>query len=98
MTSRSSMLAMILSWPPQRTQASISIPNSAYIDEARSQRLRDAFTHAGKKIDMGRSCPRFKSLDDLDLAAIATEIASTSPADFIAHDEASLARAQSADP
>jgi hypothetical protein len=30
MTSGSSMLAMILSWPPQRTQTSISMPNTRF--------------------------------------------------------------------
>ena len=61
----------------------------AYMDEARSERLREAFARAGKKIDMGKSCIRFKSLDDLELDAIAAEIASTSPDDFIARYEAS---------
>lgn len=61
----------------------------AYMDEARSERLREAFARAGKKIDMGKSCIRFKSLDDLKLDAIAAEIASTSPEDFIARYEAS---------
>jgi len=61
----------------------------AYMDEARSERLREAFARAGKKIDMGKSCIRFKSLDDLELDAIAAEIASTSPEDFIVRYEAS---------
>jgi hypothetical protein len=30
MTSGCSMLATILSWPPQRTQASISMPNTRF--------------------------------------------------------------------
>lgn len=37
----------------------------------------------GKKLDLGKSCLRFKSLDDLDLDLIASTIASTSVADFI---------------
>jgi hypothetical protein len=33
----------------------------AYMDEARAMRLRDAHARAGKKLDMGKSCVRFKS-------------------------------------
>jgi uncharacterized protein YdhG (YjbR/CyaY superfamily) len=59
----------------------------AYMDEARARRLREAFRRAGKRIDMGKSCIRFMSLDDLDLDAIAAEIASTPPDQFIARHE-----------
>ena len=38
---------------------------SEYMDQARTQRLRDEFAKAGKKLDMGKSCVRFKKLDDL---------------------------------
>ena len=65
----------------------------AYLDEGRAQRLRDAHASAGKKLDMGKSCVRFKSLDALELEAIAAEIASTTPAQFIARYEASRAGA-----
>lgn len=64
----------------------------AYMDEARATRLRDAHARAGKKLDMGKSCIRFKSLDDLELDAIASEIASTTPAQFIERYEAERAR------
>lgn len=55
----------------------------AYLEETRAKRLRDAFARAGKKIHMGKSCIRFKSLDDLALDAIATEVASMPPDEFI---------------
>ena len=62
------------------------------MDEARAMRLRDAHARAGKKLDMGKSCIRFRSLDDLELDAIAAEIASTTPAQFIERYEAERAR------
>jgi hypothetical protein len=71
---------------------------SVYSDPAREQWLRDAFKKAGKKLDMGKSCVRFKKLDDLPLDAIGTLIAGTPPADFItlyetARKQAATARA-----
>ncbi len=41
----------------------------------------------GKKRNMGKSCVRFKTADDLPLALIAQTVASTSVADFIAQYE-----------
>ena len=55
----------------------------AYNDDGDLQRLKDAFARAGKKLDMGKSCVRFKSLDDLPLPAIGEVIASVSPEQFI---------------
>jgi hypothetical protein len=57
-------------------------------------RLREAFAHAGKRLDMGKSCLRFASLDDLELDAVAAVIASTPPAEFIARYEAVRAQAR----
>ena len=45
--------------------------------------LVKAFKAANKKLNMGKSCIRFKTLDDLPLDAIAEIIASTSVDDFI---------------
>lgn len=42
-----------------------------------AQKLRDGFKAAGKKLDMGKACIRFKSADDLALDAIAEAVAST---------------------
>lgn len=56
----------------------------AYASPERTQRLRDEAAAAGKKLDMGKSCIRFKKADDLPLDAIAREIASTTPEEFIA--------------
>ena len=54
--------------------------------------LREEFTKAGKKLDMGKSCVRFKSLDDLPLDVIGKAIASTPPEKLIERHERSRAR------
>ena len=57
--------------------------NCVYASKERTERLRAAFAAAGKKLDMGKSCIRFKKADDLALEYIAEEIASTTPEEFI---------------
>ena len=58
--------------------------NCVYISEERTRRLAEAFAEAGLKLDMGKSCIRFRTADDLALDVIAREIASTAPAEFAA--------------
>ncbi len=60
-----------------------------YSDPKREKQLRDAFTKADKKLDMGKSCIRFKTVEDLPLPAIGKIIASTTPKAFIKAYEAS---------
>lgn len=55
----------------------------AYASKARTGRLRAAFAAAGKSLDMGKSCIRFKRADELPLEFIRDEIASTTPDEFI---------------
>ena len=55
--------------------------------------LREQFERAGKKLDMGRSCIRFRKLDDLPLDVIGRVIASSPPDDYIAAYEAVRGRA-----
>lgn len=64
---------------------------SPYMDGAQEQQLRQAFAAAGKKLDMGKSCIRFKTPDDLPLDAIGRVIAATPPEAFIARYEAARA-------
>jgi hypothetical protein len=66
--------------------------NCASASEERIDRLRRAATLAGKKLDMGKSCIRFQRADQLPLDAIAEEIRSTSPAEFVAMSKAARAR------
>ncbi|HEX4935029.1 MAG TPA: DUF1801 domain-containing protein [Gemmatimonadaceae bacterium] len=58
------------------------------VDGAQRKELADAFKRAGKKMDMGQSCLRFKSLDDLPLDAVARVIASMPPDELIPYYEA----------
>lgn len=46
-------------------------------DKALMDRLAAAYKAAGKKLDMGKSCLRFKSLDELPLDVIGDIVAST---------------------
>lgn len=55
-----------------------------YSDAARAKRFTDGFAKAGKKLDMGKSCVRFKTLDDLPLDVIGETIAGLPVDDYIA--------------
>jgi uncharacterized protein YdhG (YjbR/CyaY superfamily) len=57
--------------------------NCVYASKKRTERLKAAFAAAGKKLDMGKSCIRFKKADDLPLNVIRDEIASATPDEFI---------------
>jgi hypothetical protein len=46
--------------------------------------FRAAFARAGKKLDMGKCCVRFKTLDDLPLDAVGKVVASQTLDDFLA--------------
>jgi hypothetical protein len=48
--------------------------NSVYGDPELAAWFRDAFAKAGKKLDMGKSCVRFKSIDALPLEVIGETI------------------------
>lgn len=65
--------------------------NCVYASKESRERLKAAFAAAGKKLDIGKSCIRFKKADDLALDAIAREIASTTPDEFIRIYEAARA-------
>jgi hypothetical protein len=67
---------------------------SPYMDPAEKEGLRDEFRKAGKKLDMGKSCLRFKKLEDLPLDVVGRVIASTPPKEYITRYEA--VRAQTA--
>ncbi len=63
-----------------------------YMDPEQEAALREAFRREGKKLDMGKSCVRFKKIADLPLDAIGELIATTTPEQFIARYEASRAQ------
>ncbi len=54
--------------------------------------FKERFTASGKKLDMGKSCVRFRRLDDLPLEVIGEAISRVSPEDLIARYEAARAR------
>lgn len=58
--------------------------NCVAADEGRAAEFAARFAATGKRLDMGRSCVRFKRLDDLPLDVVAAEIASTSVDEFAA--------------
>ena len=58
--------------------------NCAYASAERTERLRQAFAASGHKLDMGKSCIRFRRAADLNLDAIRAEIASATPSEYIA--------------
>jgi hypothetical protein len=48
----------------------------------------DAWSATGKKLDMGKSCVRFKTLDDVALEVLGEAVARVTPEDLIAAHEA----------
>jgi uncharacterized protein YdhG (YjbR/CyaY superfamily) len=58
--------------------------NCVYSDDEEATRFRDAWTASGKRLDMGKSCVRFRQLDDVALDVLAGTIARTSVNGFIA--------------
>ena len=63
-----------------------------YANSAQDVVLRNAYADAGMKLDMGKSCLRFKKPDDLLPEVIGRVIASTPVDTLIAQYEASRAR------
>jgi uncharacterized protein YdhG (YjbR/CyaY superfamily) len=71
----------------QKNYMSLYLVN-VYGDPKREKELRDGFDKAGKKLDMGKGCVRFKKLDDLPLDVIGKVVAATPPEAIIAqHDK-----------
>ncbi|MEW5927158.1 MAG: DUF1801 domain-containing protein [Gemmatimonadota bacterium] len=56
---------------------------SVYQDAEQEGAFREEFARAGKKLDMGRSCVRFRKLDDLPLDVIGRTVAATPPEELI---------------
>ncbi len=54
--------------------------------------FRARYLATGKKLDMGKSCVRFKTIEDLPLELIGETIASLSPEEFITGFEKARAR------
>ena len=61
----------------------------AYADSAQDRALREAYSAAGARLDMGKCCLRFTRLEQCLQGAVAATIASTPVDAFIAMHEAS---------
>ena len=59
--------------------------NNVYGDRETESWFRERWAETGKKLDMGKSCVRFKQLDDLPLELIGETIARTDLESFLAH-------------
>lgn len=66
--------------------------NHVYGDPQTERWLRDEFATAGKRLDMGRSCIRFRRLEDLPLDVIGRAVARTPVDEFVALYRAARAR------
>ena len=74
----------------QKRHMSLYLMN-VYGDDETLAWFTEGFAAAGKKLDMGKACVRFRRLDDLPLNLIGEGIARTSVAEYIASYEAARA-------
>jgi hypothetical protein len=63
---------------------------SAYGDNETNTWFREAYKAAGKKLDMGKACVRFRKIDDLPMDVIGKVIARTPAQAYIARIESVL--------
>jgi hypothetical protein len=55
-----------------------------YSDSADDKEFRESWARGGRRLDMGKSCLRFKTLDDVDLPLIASTVAAFPVARYLA--------------
>lgn len=56
-----------------------------YVNEEHMALFREAYAQTGKRLDMGKSCLRFKKLEDFALEVVVESIAKVSVDEFVAH-------------
>lgn len=56
---------------------------AVYADESSAERFRRDYAATGKRLDMGKSCVRFRTVDDLPLDLLGDTIASTPVSAFV---------------
>lgn len=66
--------------------------NNVYSDADTREWFTAAYASSGKRLDMGKSCVRFRRLDNLPLDVIGQAIARTSVDDFLAFYEAARSK------
>ena len=67
----------------QKGHMAVYLCNAYAIPKVRAA-LENGFAKAGKKLDMGKSCVRFKRIEDVDLPSIGRAIAATPMDDYVA--------------
>lgn len=63
-----------------------------YVDDSSRKDFEQAYRETGKRLDAGKSCVRFRTIDDLPLSLIGEVIARYSVKDFITRTEAARVR------
>lgn len=63
---------------------------AVYADERTRESFEEAYRATGRKLDMGKSCVRFKQLEDLPVDLIGRTIAETGVERFVTEVEAAL--------
>ena len=81
---------MFLALAAQKRHLALYLTNVAFMSGG-EERCKARYLETGKKLDMGRSCLRFKSANDLAIDLVAETIRSTSLDDFIDGFEAARA-------
>ena len=66
----------------QKRHMSLYLTN-VYGDESTERWFRERYLATGKRLDMGKSCVRFRKLDDLPLSLVGEVIARTPIAQFV---------------
>jgi uncharacterized protein YdhG (YjbR/CyaY superfamily) len=64
--------------------------NAIYGDEQVRQEFEEAYRATGKRYDVGKSCVRFRRLDDLPLDVVGQAVGSTSAQELIAQHERAM--------
>ena len=81
---------MFLALAAQKNHLALYLTNVAFVPGG-EERFKTRYLETGKKLDMGRSCLRFKRPDDLATDVVAETIRSTPVDEFVEGYEAALA-------
>jgi uncharacterized protein YdhG (YjbR/CyaY superfamily) len=81
---------MFLALAAQKRHLALYLTNVAFVPGG-EERFKARYLETGKKLDMGRSCLRFKTADDLATELVAETIRSTSLEEFVEGYEAGIA-------
>lgn len=68
--------------------------SAVYGSDALRARFEEAYAASGKRLDMGKSCVRFRRLDDLPLDVVGDAIAACTVPQFVEHYEQARAAAK----